>query len=177
MQHAKGCPSSDCFAGCLNELHLSRRSCTGSASIHTRSPCRRLSGQIRSPPFAPRIWALSNRKVFRPLLAGWPSQHGTQEDTTPLFHHRKGGSGFLSCWFVSENLPQALKQAKRGSIQRSHPDIAKTDGQRRVAVCLQFDCRFGVRDVFRLADIEGLAGQLGVVLYQHAVVEQRDVGW
>lgn len=54
---------------------------------------------------------------------------------------------------------------KTHSIQRPYPDIAKTDGLRMIAVRLQLDRRVGVRLVFGLADVEGLAGKLRVVLH------------
>src|SRR5271165_3560463 len=62
------------------------------------------------------------------------------------------------------------------SIEFAHPDVAKADGWAGVAVGLEFDGGAIESFVEGRADVTGLAFQLEVILDQHSIEKNGDVG-
>src|SRR5215475_3643582 len=61
-------------------------------------------------------------------------------------------------------------------IQLSDPDVPEADWLARIAVCLQLDRRCIELLVKRPSDIPRLALQLKMILHQHPIKEDRDIG-
>ena len=79
----------------------------------------------------------------------------------------------LSVWIAIEAVLAGISLAKL--VEFPNPDVPETDRLAGIAVCLQLNRRRVVLLVRRLPDVEGLALQLKVVLYQYAALS-HDIG-